>query len=324
MKKIYCILNFLLCTNLLVAQFICDNIEVVGIYSNNFHTNQLSIMLTNKSVDHDGNFQVYTSLQLITEQGDTILIAPAHQTYTLPTSVQDTFVYNIELHKNFGTIYDLPDSFCGKLVTEFPHCEIDFCEPAVIAPGLPQQVHVCSDLKVIGLYPTAHGGISNYSMLLTYTDENFEGEYTAYSTFEFIDNNQVPICQLTNPSYSMPRFIGDTVIVHLDFFEPIESDFCAILKTTLPDCEINYCPTATSTEQNYKSLFQVFPNPVKDQIEISDEFSVEHIFVYNYLGQLVLENEQNLVDVNLLDTGIYIVRIKLKNDENIFAKIMKQ
>ena len=103
------IFYLLIRTTLIQAQFSCDNIELVGIYINNFNTSDISIVLTNSNLQDDGNQNVYTGFQIITNAGDTLLMREPCFCYSLPNSQEDTIVYNLEIFEDFGTIYDLPD-----------------------------------------------------------------------------------------------------------------------------------------------------------------------------------------------------------------------
>lgn len=82
--------------------------------------------------------------------------------------------------------------------------------------------------------------------------------------------------------------------------------------------------TVLSTE-NFESLkINIYPNPVKDILNIqnSQKYDFE---IYNMLGKLVLkgDNIENQINVNTLAKGIYI--LKLINDEKIFnQKFIKE
>ena len=84
-----------LISKLCFAQFDCSNIKLLGIHKNNVNTSQLSILLTNLSAVDDGNFNVYTSLTMINEQGDTIL--NSEPVFRLPNKIQDTIAYNVAI-----------------------------------------------------------------------------------------------------------------------------------------------------------------------------------------------------------------------------------
>lgn len=82
--------------------------------------------------------------------------------------------------------------------------------------------------------------------------------------------------------------------------------------------------TVLSTE-NFESVkINIYPNPVKDFLNIqnSQKYDFE---IYNMLGKLVLkgDNIENQINVNTLTKGIYI--LKLINDEKIFnQKFIKE
>ena len=318
---------FLICSHTIQGQFSCDNIKLLGIYVNNLNTSQISLLMSNTNETDDGNTNVYTSFQIITDQGDTILQKDPCPCFILPNSTSDTIVYNLQLHENFRTIYELPDEFCGKIITRFPDCEITFCKNEIIYPDLPQLADAnCTDYKVLGVYETANGGNTNYSILLTYTNQNYRGiGPTGYTAFEFFNHDQESISANSGPHYTMPQYVQDTIIIHLDFEELITSEFCGILKTTfLPVCEINYCKKSTSVneiEARKNKLF--FPNPTTGIVFVSEELSTKIIKIYNLNGQVVSKHYENKFDISQLTSGIYIVEIELINEEIYREKVLK-
>ncbi|MPS73460.1 MAG: T9SS type A sorting domain-containing protein [Chryseobacterium sp.] len=69
---------------------------------------------------------------------------------------------------------------------------------------------------------------------------------------------------------------------------------------------------------------KVFPNPVKDKLNIDTNDDKEYFFqIYNMSGQLVKEGrfDNKQTDVSNLSTGIYLLRIN--NSESVI-KIIKQ
>ncbi len=81
-------------------------------------------------------------------------------------------------------------------------------------------------------------------------------------------------------------------------------------------------------EQNLKTNFAVYPNPVNDKLQISfPENQTKGIFtLYTVLGKKILEQEitidTNYIDFSTLQKGVYIARIKSNTIKTIF-KIVK-
>jgi len=76
-----------------------------------------------------------------------------------------------------------------------------------------------------------------------------------------------------------------------------------------------------------KKDFTIFPNPTNSILNIQSNNPIQKVSVYNYLGELVLEeNGQalNQINVEQLNKGIYVVRMTGK-DGNVFnGKFVKE
>ncbi len=68
-----------------------------------------------------------------------------------------------------------------------------------------------------------------------------------------------------------------------------------------------------STSEFTGSEIAVYPNPVKDVLTIESNYDLEHIKVFNTLGQLVLESPlkglKSSIDLSTLSQGMYMVKI---------------
>ena len=75
------------------------------------------------------------------------------------------------------------------------------------------------------------------------------------------------------------------------------------------------------------SGLKVYPNPVKDRLNLSASKEIKGIIVYNLLGQEVLRETLNSsnssVDISKLKTGIYMIKVKIEDAEETF-KIVKE
>lgn len=69
----------------------------------------------------------------------------------------------------------------------------------------------------------------------------------------------------------------------------------------------------------------IYPNPATNKLFIDLETNeIEDITIYNSLGQFILKETSNTIDLSSLNTGIYPIVIKKKNGEVIIDKIIKQ
>ncbi len=71
-----------------------------------------------------------------------------------------------------------------------------------------------------------------------------------------------------------------------------------------------------STEDKFVKNLNFYPNPVKNELNISSHFKIETYQIYNVLGTLVSEGKGsgNLtqVDMNRLNSGLYFVKVTSK------------
>ena len=69
----------------------------------------------------------------------------------------------------------------------------------------------------------------------------------------------------------------------------------------------------------------LYPNPVKDILNISTDAKVKSYRLTNMLGQTVQEGSLlgKEIDLSALESGVYIINIQLQNGENINQKIIK-
>ena len=72
------------------------------------------------------------------------------------------------------------------------------------------------------------------------------------------------------------------------------------------------------------NAFQVYPNPVKEILNIKGNINVENYRVFDMFGKLVHEGSGNQVDVKFLNTGIYFLEIKASLNTRNILKFIKQ
>ena len=72
------------------------------------------------------------------------------------------------------------------------------------------------------------------------------------------------------------------------------------------------------------SSVSVYPNPVKDQLFVETEMTVEEISVYDVFGrQMTTVYDQQTVNVSELSNGVYFVKVKSENNEVVKRFIKK-
>ncbi|MCA0131824.1 family 16 glycosylhydrolase [Winogradskyella alexanderae] len=70
-----------------------------------------------------------------------------------------------------------------------------------------------------------------------------------------------------------------------------------------------------SIDENFASKFSVYPNPASNYISIVSVENVDSVFLYNTLGQLVLEGSNDVrgFSIKSLNSGIYILKLNSGN-----------
>jgi hypothetical protein len=83
----------------------------------------------------------------------------------------------------------------------------------------------------------------------------------------------------------------------------------------------------TSSENFEFSDVKVFPNPVSDRLFIHSNKNIEDVFIYNASGRMIFyENANNRslgVDLSKFANGIYAVRIKFVDTDEVIKSIVK-
>ncbi len=87
-----------------------------------------------------------------------------------------------------------------------------------------------------------------------------------------------------------------------------------------------YCQDLLGTGDLEMEEFAFFPNPVRNELNISSKSDLRNISVYNLSGQLVLNSKSTSkkLDTSSLSAGIYLVKVELKNGQTETFKIVKR
>lgn len=79
-----------------------------------------------------------------------------------------------------------------------------------------------------------------------------------------------------------------------------------------------------STVENTLKNIQLYPNPTKGLVTIQSPENIQEVVVYNTLGQKVLSANSEIINLENLPSGIYLVKIKLDSQEIKTIKVIKQ
>jgi len=76
-------------------------------------------------------------------------------------------------------------------------------------------------------------------------------------------------------------------------------------------CIDNFNGTPAGLVKNKEEIrFTIYPNPAKDILEIASEKSFDKVRIFDLKGSVLLETTTNKLDVSILPSGMYILRIE--------------
>lgn len=101
---------------------------------------------------------------------------------------------------------------------------------------------------------------------------------------------------------------------------------------TLPSYELNYdifCDESEflSVSDVVKSGVKAYPNPVKEELNISSSKAISQVIVYNTAGQIVLSDikvQNGKINTHDLTKGNYVVKVNFKDHTSEVFKIIKE
>ncbi|WP_452598221.1 T9SS type A sorting domain-containing protein [Pontimicrobium sp. MEBiC01747] len=84
-------------------------------------------------------------------------------------------------------------------------------------------------------------------------------------------------------------------------------------------------PTLSAPTFEENLTFKIYPNPVKDELKITNSGQISNIDIYNITGQKVLSNNKlinNILDVSSLNSGIYLLKLEDKKGQVTTKKLI--
>ncbi len=166
------------------------------------------------------------------------------------------------------------------------------------------------------------------NLTMTENDDNItiaweapeKGEPTAYNLYfnnELVLNNTKEMS--FNTTTTEDFYMAEVVALYDD------KTSVGIIKTSATEEEII---DTTNVISNYENRFNIYPNPVKDELTITTEVRVEEISIYDVYGRQAMSQQvnettsQQVVNVAGLNSGIYFVRITTE-DGDIVKRFVK-
>ena len=83
--------------------------------------------------------------------------------------------------------------------------------------------------------------------------------------------------------------------------------------------------TSLGRGSKYSLEAKIHPNPANDFITIECDKEIQSVQIYNITGAIVLvSTASNIININALNEGVYLVMIESVNGEKTFKKVVKQ
>ena len=133
------------------------------------------------------------------------------------------------------------------------------------------------------------------------------------TTYQWVDcqNNNTPISGATE-----------------QIFEPAENGEYAVIVTSENGCaDTSSCHVIStlSVENNPMLAKQItlYPNPTSNEINVQTDLDVSEIYVLDLQGKQLQKTTSKEVSLSKLTSGIYLIKVKLKNNETWTSKVIK-
>ncbi len=173
---------------------------------------------------------------------------------------------------------------------------------------------------------------------ITYVCNSAEGEVNydlVNPTFNFIDDLSITLILCndnTNQFFENLyfNFYLNDILETFSYSIISNVDTKTLIITSSSGDEAIYSSELLSTQNFSTDLFTIYPNPIKDELFISSKFALNdfNIFIYNIDGKLILslndsELNNNSIDVQKLNSGIYFILLKDREGRSLMKKLIK-
>jgi hypothetical protein len=144
---------------------------------------------------------------------------------------------------------------------------------------------------------------------------------TELGVFQRISTSPITITNFTIPNYNPSHWYMVKAI------KVVESGCGKLLQSSIGK-SIQADVNLTSAEFQTTKSWMVYPNPVKDQLQIRSKSKLEKIRIYNNLNQLVLNIQPKttdcLIDCSSWQSGLYFIEIIDELQKRDTIKIIKE
>jgi hypothetical protein len=131
-------------------------------------------------------------------------------------------------------------------------------------------------------------------------------------------SNVFSLSTANNGILYLGSLFGETGSRYIGFLDDLQIYNYALSNAEVTNLYNNNTLSSSSFSQNNLEV-KLYPNPVRDILNIEIENDIQSIEIYNIQGQKVLSSNQKQLNVSDLATGMYIVRIQ-DIDNNIATK----
>ena len=133
---------------------------------------------------------------------------------------------------------------------------------------------------------------------------------------------QSPLISITSVSDTYDLTYTHTQPTALD----VQFEFDVGLKTQiliLDKVSLKQEATLSSSDEQLSTNFEMYPNPVSKLLHINSTIGVEHIDIVNMNGKRVLTYRgSGHINVDDLQSGLYLLRVQLKNGAMGYRKLI--
>jgi transcriptional antiterminator Rof (Rho-off) len=143
----------------------------------------------------------------------------------------------------------------------------------------------------------------NYNSLVSLNVKN--GNNAKFTAFNSTNNTDLRCIEVDNVAYSNSNWSNKDAAASYN----INCGVVSVAKSSSSKKESN---TTLNTNQTEISNYKLYPNPVKDILNISLDYGskINQVIFYNAFGQRVLSANTTTIDVSNFISGIYFVEIE--------------
>lgn len=143
-----------------------------------------------------------------------------------------------------------------------------------------------------------------YWVTVSVTYKNNSGQYLGSFESEGINGTSYQYRSFDNGSTWEPTFINDS---------HYEGDF-----RFKADC------LELGTTENALTQIKVYPNPVSEILNIASDQKLQIAELFDFTGKRLIKTSSEKINVKQIPSGIYVLKVTLKNGEIITRKIIKK